>query len=130
MADERAHGMTPAVPEESWIRRYRRFAMGVIYATVLLAALTNRHGDSSRILTALVGASAITLACMLDARIHGRFFLRSYAFALFVTWPVGTLVHLIWTRGARGVAVYFMLVAAFVGVWIIGLAIGAVLAGL
>jgi hypothetical protein len=55
---------------------------------------------------AVILASAVTLWCGLDAHAHGKLFLRSFAWALMFTWPVGAAVHFVWTRGASGLLTY------------------------
>jgi hypothetical protein len=110
---------------EDWIPVYRKRAIVLAYTAIFLANLARDDSEVIKVVTTLVTASAITLACMLDARLYGKLFLRSYALALLLTWPIGVLVHLIWTRRSRGIAVYFAFVGGFLLASVLGLAIGA-----
>jgi hypothetical protein len=79
------------------------------------------------VLAAFAAASSITLACVLDARMHGKVFLRSWAWLLMWTWPVGILAHLLWTRRARGIGMYFALFAGALATALAGFAARAIL---
>ena len=59
---------------------------------------TDSPNTALRVLAIFTLASAITLCCTLDANVNGKLFLRSFAWHMMFTWPVGVLVHLVWTR--------------------------------
>lgn len=105
---------------EEWVRQYRQVAL----LTVLVAAFTQGvvTGSSSlgQALAALGFASAVTLWCSLDAYLHGKLFLRSFGWALMFTWPIGVAVHLVWTRGARGLLTYALAGVACIGAAVAG----------
>jgi hypothetical protein len=56
--------------------------------------------------------SSLILWCGMDARLHGKIFLRGFVIPMMVTWPVGVAVHLIWTRGAKGILTYALFAVA------------------
>jgi hypothetical protein len=78
----------------------------LLVAAAFVDGFTELSTGVVRILRILVFASTIVLWCTLDAIVHGKLFLRSFAWTMMFTWPVGVLVHLVWTRRWRGVAVY------------------------
>jgi hypothetical protein len=95
---------------EAWVPQYRIWAIASAYFAIFVDVAFVRHNELHA-LTAMAIASAITLACTLDARMHGKLFLRSFAWTMMFTWPIGLLAHLVWTRGSPGIGVY--LVSAF-----------------
>jgi hypothetical protein len=111
---------------EPWVFEYRRLALVAVYLAFLLEA-TAAFGGTSLLntLCALTEASAIVLWCTLDAEIHGKMFIRSYAWTMMFTWPLGIVVYLLWTRRSRGLLSYLIAVAAatVVGFTGIGLAV-------
>ena len=109
---------------DDWIPVYRRRAIVLAYTALFLHNLARDDNEVIEVVTTFVAASAIVLACMLDAKLHGKLFLRSYALALLLTWPIGVLAHLIWTRRSRGIALYFAFVGGFLLAGGLGLAIG------
>ena len=88
--------------------------------TVFVAAFadgmcTHSPNTALRVLAIFTLASAITLCCTLDANVNGKLFLRSFAWHMMFTWPVGVLVHLVWTRRwQRGLLAYMALLAAYI----------------
>jgi hypothetical protein len=105
---------------ETWVIDDRRRAFALVYAASFCAGLTSESGGPLQVLAALTNASAIALWCALDARCHDKLFLRSYAWLMMFTWPVGVLAHAVWTRGARGVGFY----AAALVAWFVAAAVG------
>lgn len=105
-----AHG------DETWLLTYRKRALTCLGAAAFLEGVTANIGFTSmRVITAFTEASAVVAVCMLDAPLHQRLFLRSFTLPLLLTWPVGALVHLVWTRGwRRGFATYFACVLVLV----------------
>lgn len=105
--------------EEGWVSAYRKRALACLIAAAFFEGLTFEspflRAAPMRVLIAFTEASAVVAACMLDARLQNKLFLRSFTLPLFVTWPVGALVHLMWTRGwRRGVVVYLKCAALLV----------------
>ncbi len=99
----------PQSSGEEWVRKYRQFAFVVVLAIAFTEGFLVDVNTPARVLVALGLASAITLWCGLDARVHGKLMLRSYAWTLMFTWPVGVGVYLVWTRGAKGLVTYVLL---------------------
>lgn len=122
--------MTESTSVEDWVPRHFRWALALLVVTTFLFGLTSSAGELLQILAALAMASAVTLVCMLDAKMHGKTFVRTFGLALFMTWPLGVLVHLIWTRRGPGVVLYILLVAGFAVVTGAGYGVAALLAGL
>ena len=99
--------VTQSPSVEAWVPQYRIWAIASAYFAVFVDAAFVRHAEL-HFLAATAVASAITLACTLDARMHGKLFLRSFAWTMMFTWPIGLLVHLVWTRGLPGIGVYLI----------------------
>jgi hypothetical protein len=116
---------TEASSVEAWVPRYRTRAIACAYFMVFFTTAFVRHNEL-RFLAATAMASFIALACTLDARMHGKLFLRSFAWAMMFTWPIGLLVHLVWTRGSSGVGLYLVSALAC----IVPGALGMLVAGL
>jgi hypothetical protein len=97
---------------EDWVPRYRRYALVTALAAAFIDGFAESLGRASQVLSILTFASAVTLWCGLDARVHRKLYLRSFGWLMMFTWPIGVLVHLIWTRGWRGLRTYFALAIA------------------
>jgi hypothetical protein len=91
-----------------WVTRYRNGALALVLCLAFADGLFETTGIHGRFLAVLGFASAITLWCTLDARLHGKVFLRSFSWLMMWTWPVGVLAHLVWTRRAKGVLLYVL----------------------
>ena len=100
---------------EDWLSAYRRLALGAVVFAAFMGGLCAGHSVAARVLAALTFASATTLWCSLDARMHGKSFLHSFGWQLMWTWPVGMAVYLVWTRRWRGLLTYLLLGAACLG---------------
>ena len=115
----------PAILED-WLPLYKQLTLGIAYVWAFASGMVIAFDPAATALSAMCFASALTLWCDLDARSHGKIFVHSFGWQLMWTWPIGMLVHLIWTRGARGIVTYLILAAggvvsagagrAFVGV--------------
>jgi hypothetical protein len=91
---------------DDWVQRYRQSALVVVLVAAFAEGLLAESSLAARVVVPITFASALTLWCGLDAHVHGKLFLRSYAWALMFTWPVGVAVHLVWTRGTKGLFTY------------------------
>jgi hypothetical protein len=97
-------------------------------AAAFIDGFAESLGRASQLLWILTFASAITLWCGLDARVHRKLYVRSFAWQMMFTWPIGVLVHLIWTRGWRGLRTYFVLAIASILAAGAGLLLGRLVA--
>lgn len=95
-----------------WRFQYRRLATALVLAAAFAEGLASSSSAMVRAAIAVTTPSALILWCGLDARIHGKLFLRAFVLPMFLTWPVGFAVHLIWTRGAKGVLTYALFAIA------------------
>ena len=111
-----------------WVRRYRQFALVLVFATAFAEGFSASSGVAARVLVALTFASATTLWCGLDAHLHGKLFLRSFGWLMMFTWPVAAAAHLVWTRGARGILTYILAALACMAAVSGGLAAASLLA--
>ena len=119
--------MRPDDNLETWVCGYRRIALALVLATAFAEGLIVSQSAPARFLVAIAFASSITLWCGLDARLHGKLFLRSFAWLMMFTWPIGAAVHLVWTRGPRGVLTYLEMSLACMAATGVGLALAALL---
>ena len=101
---------------DAWTMTYLRAAGYAVYFVALLYGVLEgmRPGDGARVLMTLAFAWAIAIYCALDARLHGRVFVRMYWVVTFMTWPVAPLVHLVRVRGKRGALKYLIHAPALV----------------
>lgn len=104
---------TVAVTTEGWVFAYRRLALIIVCLAALFGSIGARFGGRVDALAAITIASGLVLWCTLDAHIRGKTFVHSFAWALALTWPLGVLVHLVWTRRWRGVRIYVGMVVTF-----------------
>jgi hypothetical protein len=112
---------------EDWVPTYRRRAAVLLGALAFVGAIARPQEQIARGLWAMSFASGLVLWCTLDARMHGKIFLRSYAWTMMFTWPIGMLAYLIWTRRVRGVGVYLLSSGIFIVTMLLGLAAAALL---
>jgi hypothetical protein len=81
----------------------------LVYAATLVYGSVLASGKRElEVAAGLAVGSAIALWCSVDARVHGKLFLRSFEWLMVFTWPVGALAHLVWTRGRRGFVTYVL----------------------
>lgn len=95
---------------DDWTGRYTKLAGYAVYAAVALSAFGEfmaRRPQDVQLLGAIALAGSIAFYCALDARAHGRVFVRSFWLPTLIAWPVAPLFHLLRTRGARGAGHYF-----------------------
>jgi len=121
------NSLADAAPEP-WVRVYRRSATALVFAAAFVSGLAENTLGAARFLGVLAFASAVTLWCGLDAKLHGKVFVRSFAWLMMFTWPVGVLAHLVWTRRVRGVPQYFGAAVVALALFGAGLAMHAVIA--
>src|SRR5690242_19035437 len=91
-------GLSLHGPIEPWVPRYARFAFVLVAVGAFAGGFVITRGTEARVLTIFTFASSLSVWCGLDARVHGKLFLRSFAWLMLFTWPVGLLAHLVWTR--------------------------------
>jgi len=90
-----------------WAPLYRSLALGAAFVAAFGEGLALAWSETPlQALCVLTEASAVTLYATLDAKVHGKQYLRSFEWMLMWTWPLGLLAHLVWTRRARGALVY------------------------
>lgn len=109
---------------EQWVRTYRWFALVVVVVAAFTEGFLEQSSSPARVLVAIALASALTLWCGLDGRVHGKILLRASAWALMFTWPIGVAVHLVWTRGARGIVTYVLGVLVCLAAALVGMLVG------
>jgi hypothetical protein len=111
---------------DDWVRSYRLRALALVLATAFAEGFATSLSTPVHALVVMTLASSITLWCGLDAQVHGKLFLRSFAWLMMFTWPVGVAVHLVWTRGAKGMLTYLLLGVACIAAAGVGLGLAAV----
>jgi len=85
--------------------RLRRILGLSLYALAALWGLINVGYSTSGPLTLVFGAtfaSTITYWCIVDARIAGHPILYSFYWLIFLLWPLGVPIYLLWARKLRG----------------------------
>jgi hypothetical protein len=117
----------PTAPVDPWVPRYRKFAFVLVLAAAFAGGVVASLGVQARALAVMTFASAVSVWCGLDARIHGKLFLRSFAWLMLLTWPVGLLAHLVWTRRWRGTVMYVVLALTYAAATAGGMLLGGAL---
>lgn len=112
---------------EGWVPVYRKRVAALVLALAFVQGLVGYRDGGARIVSIFGFASALVLWCVLDSRMHGKLFLRSYGWLMMFTWPVGMLAYLVWTRGAGAVVLYVIYALMFLFCAGTGLAVGGVL---
>ena len=114
---------------QGWVASYRRLAAILAAGTVFLSSLAGTAAPTERAgaLAAVAGAFASVLFCIVDARFYDKSVPRGLILPLFMGWPVGIGVHLIWTRGKKGVLVYALAVVAYFALQLLGAGAGELL---
>jgi hypothetical protein len=114
----------PSGKDAAWLIAYRRIALCVIPAAIVLGTAAPRPF----LLFASVGMSgAVLFWCALDARVHEKPFPHGIAMALAFTWPVGIAAYLVWTRGWGGLAWYMLAVTGLTVLLLAEACVGALL---
>lgn len=115
---------------DDWVPAYRRSAALLYGVCIVVTAFVETVDIGlARILVSPVMPSAIVLWCFLDAQCFGKIFHRSFAWTMMFTWPVGVLAYLIWTRGAKGVGVYFIAVIVSLLLFLVGASLAYLVVG-
>jgi hypothetical protein len=94
---------------EELLSRYRQRASVGVYVLLVpwVFAATTHHRAIDLLLEIALGVNVL-IWCLLDARIHDKSFQHAFVLPFLATWPVSLAVHLVWTRGARGLVSYAM----------------------
>lgn len=115
----------PLADADTWVWRYRQFALALALAAAFASGFVESVAFQMQLVAIMTFASAVSIWCGLDARVHGKLFLRSFAWLMLFTWPLGVLVHLVWTRRWRGCLTYLALGVAAAAAGIAGAGVGA-----
>ncbi len=109
----------PTLPTQSVTRteRLRRWSVYALYGLAAFWGLIQvilPSSGSAYVLTAIAVASAATAWAANDAKIHERGVPSIVWLLFFLTWPLATLMYLIWTRGIPGVGYWVVNVVGLV----------------
>jgi len=113
---------------EKYCRRARTGAWVLLGAWVLIVSFAgDRHRTLEDLLAFAVGVDVL-LWCVVDARLHEKYFEHAFAIPFLLTWPVTLAVYLVWTRGGRpGLYSYAAAVLLGAAVAFVGAVLGACL---
>lgn len=121
----------PVRPDDRWVLDYRRYTLGLAAILAFMWGLSSAwDARDENALVAVAMASTFALYAALDARAFGKTYPRAFQWGMFFTWPVGMLVHLVWTRRGRGVGVYLLMLMLALIAGGCGYALGNLLAHL
>jgi hypothetical protein len=106
--------MTEATFDDRW-RRQRRRALVFLYLAFVLSGtldgflmslpIGSLHPDCTFrvwVLTAILLSLGFLWFCTMDARLVGRPLIEMARLSIFLGWPVGVPIYLVWARGTRG----------------------------
>ena len=110
---------------EPWAHRYRSYALILALTGAFVSGVVREVDARIELPAFLALASAVVLWCQLDALLHGKIYQRACAWLMMFTWPVGVLVHLIWTRRWRGLPLYLGLALLHLAAVSIGAGVGS-----
>jgi hypothetical protein len=112
------------------LKRQRRAVLIFLYVAVLLSGLLDGftavslprapHPDFAvriKLLEGLLLSLGFLWLCTVDARLLGRPLIEMARLGIFLGWPVGVPIYLVWAHGLRGVAALLLHGFLLIVVW-------------
>ncbi len=121
--------MVDATTQTRW-KRQRRAVVIFLYVAVLLSGLLDgltavllpraAHPDFAvriKLLEGILLSLGFLWLCTVDARLLGRPLIEMARLGIFLGWPVGVPIYLIWAHGLRGVVTLLLHGFLLIVVW-------------